>query len=61
MSKLKVTQVKSKIDRSKRQKATLEALGLRKINHSVVHNDSPQIRGMITAVEHLVRVEEVNE
>lgn len=61
MAKLKVTQVKSGIDRPKRQKATLEALGLRKMHQSVVHEDTPQIRGMITKVDHLVQVEEITE
>ena len=61
MAKLKVTQIKSKIDRPKRQKSTLEALGLRKINQSGVHDDTPQIRGMIQKVDHLVTVEEVND
>lgn len=61
MAKLKITQKKSSIDRPKRQKATLEALGLRKINHSVVHEDKPQIKGMIEKVSHLVEVEEVND
>ncbi len=58
MSKLKITQVKSAIDRSKRQKATLTALGLRKINQTVVHNRNEQIEGMVKAVSHLVKVEE---
>ena len=57
--KVKITQVKSKIDRSKRQKATLEALGLRKINQSVEHNVNPQIEGMIIKVAHLIKVEEI--
>ncbi len=57
--KVRITQVKSKIDRSKRQKATLEALGLRKINQSVEHEVNPQIEGMIMKVEHLVKVEEI--
>lgn len=61
MAKLKITQRKSSIDRPKRQKATLEALGLKKINHSVVHEDKPQIKGMIDRVSHLVEVEEVND
>lgn len=61
MAKLKITQRKSSIDRPKRQKATLEALGLRKINHSVVHEDGPQIKGMINRVSHLVEVEEVKD
>lgn len=59
MGKVKITQVKSIIDRSKKQKATIQALGLRKINHSVVHEVTPQIAGMISKVNHLVKVEEV--
>ena len=58
MSKLKITQIKSAIDRSKRQKRTLIALGLRKINQSVVHEGTPQIQGMVHKVNHLVKVEE---
>lgn len=58
MGKVKVTQVKSTIDRSKRQKATIQALGLRKINHSVTHEATPQIMGMIKKVNHLIKVEE---
>ncbi|PSK94840.1 50S ribosomal protein L30 [Taibaiella chishuiensis] len=59
MSKLKVTQVKSGIDRPERQKRTLQALGLRKLNSSVEVVPTPQIQGMITKVLHLVKVEEV--
>jgi large subunit ribosomal protein L30 len=59
MKKLKVKQVKSVIDRPERQKATVKALGLRKINQEVEHNDTPQIRGMIRKVEHLVTFEEI--
>lgn len=59
MSKLKVTQVKSGIDRPERQKRTLKALGLRKLNSSVEVVPTPQIKGMITKVLHLVKVEEV--
>jgi len=59
MAKVKITQVRSKIDRSKRQKRTLEALGLRKINHTVEHSLNPQIEGMIAKVNHLIKVEEV--
>jgi len=59
MSKVKVTQVKSGIDRSERQKRTLQALGLRKLNSSVEVEVNPQIQGMITKVLHLVKVEEV--
>ena len=58
MAKVKVTQVKSGIDRSKRQKATLQALGLRKMNQSVVHELTPSIEGMIKKVSHLVKTTE---
>ena len=58
MARVKVTQIKSAIDRSLRQKRTLEALGLRKINHSVEHEATDAIRGMIRKVGHLVTVEE---
>ena len=61
MAKLKITQVKSVIDRSKRQKATMLALGLRKMNQAVVHEAKPEILGMIRKVDHLVEVEEVND
>jgi len=57
MTKRKVTQVKSSINRTKRQKATLEALGFRKLNHTVEHNDTPEIMGMIEKVSHMVKVE----
>ncbi len=59
--KLKITQVRSTIDRQERQKRTMAALGLRKIRQTVVHNDTPQIRGMIRKVIHLVEVEEIEE
>lgn len=59
MKKVKVTQVKSIIDRSERQKRTMEALGLKKINATVEKEATPQILGMITKVNHLVTVEEV--
>lgn len=58
MAKIKITQVKSTIDRSKRQKATMKALGLKKINHTVEHESNPQILGMIEKVKHLVTVQE---
>ncbi len=61
MVKLKVTQIKSTIDRKEPQKRTITALGLGRIRKSVVHNDTPQIRGMVKAVRHLVTVEEINE
>lgn len=57
--KLRVTQVKSAIGRKEVQKRTLKALGLRRLNHTVVHPDRPEIRGMINRVVHLLEVEEV--
>jgi len=57
MAKVKVTQVKSTIDRPKSQKATMKALGLRKMNQTVEHEGSPQILGMINKIKHLVVVE----
>jgi len=59
MSKLKITQVKSGIDRPERQKRTLKALGLNKMHATVEKEATPQIQGMITKVLHLVKVEEV--
>ncbi len=61
MAKVKVTQVRSIIDRPKRQKETIKALGLRRISHSVEKEATPQIMGMIDKVRHLVTVEEVAE
>ena len=58
MKKVKVTQVKSIIDRSERQKRTMQALGLTKMNQTVEKEATPQILGMITKVNHLVKVEE---
>ena len=60
-NKLKITQVRSGIDRPERQKRTIKALGIRKMNQTVVHADTPQIRGMIGKVSHLVSVEEITE
>lgn len=59
MAKLQVTYKKSAIGYNKRQQKTIRALGLRKINHTVEHDDNPVIRGMIFKVSHLVHVEEV--
>ncbi len=59
MAKLRITQVKSGIDRSKRQKDTLKALGLKKINHTVEQEGTPQILGMVSKVQHLIIVEEI--
>jgi large subunit ribosomal protein L30 len=61
VSKLKVTQIRSLIDRPKDQKSTVRRLGLHRINDSVIKDDRPDIRGMIAKVHHLVRVEEVSE
>ena len=58
MAKLKVTQVRSALGRGVKQQGTIRALGLRRLGHSVVHEDKPEIRGMINAVSHLVEVEE---
>ncbi|HQU72410.1 MAG: 50S ribosomal protein L30 [Calditrichaeota bacterium] len=57
---LKLTQVRSLIGQKKDQKLTVEALGLRRIRHSVIKTDSPQIRGMVFKVRHLVSLEEVD-
>lgn len=58
MAKIKVTLVKSTIGCKKDQIATVKALGLRKIRSVVEHNDTPQIRGMVNKVSHLVKVED---
>jgi large subunit ribosomal protein L30 len=59
MAKIKITQVKSTIDRPKRQKETIKALGIKKMHQVVVHEATPQILGMVHAVNHLLKVEEV--
>jgi large subunit ribosomal protein L30 len=61
MGKIKVTQIRSIIDRPKRQKLTIEALGLGRPNWVKIHNDTPQIRGMIFKVTHLVKCEDIKE
>ena len=58
MKKMKVTQFKSGAHRLKSQKACLKGLGLRRINHSVVVEDTPSTRGMVNRVNYLVKVEE---
>jgi large subunit ribosomal protein L30 len=58
MGKIKVTQVKSAIKRPQNQKRTLEALGLKKLNQVVEHDNTPNILGMVNKVKHLVSVEE---
>jgi large subunit ribosomal protein L30 len=59
MGKIKVTQVKSVIDRPKKQKDTIKALGLKKMNQSVEVEATPQVLGMVKKVAHLVEVEEI--
>jgi large subunit ribosomal protein L30 len=59
MKKIKITQVKSVIDRPERQKRTMEALGLRRMNATVEVAATPQILGMVEKVHHLVKVEEL--
>lgn len=59
MKKLKVTQVRSAINRPLRQKRTIEALGIKKLNQPVEHEATPQVLGMINKVSHLVKVEEI--
>lgn len=61
MGKLKITQVKSIIDRKEDQKRTIQALGLGRPNYSTVKPDNPQIRGMVDKVRHLITVEEIND
>ena len=58
MAKIKITQIKSKIGYSERQKKTLEALGIKKMNQTVELEATPQILGMVTKVRHLVKVED---
>ncbi len=58
--KLKITLVRSLIGRPEDQRAVVRALGLRKLHQTVIHNDSPQINGMVKKVSHLLSVEEMN-
>ena len=60
MTKLKITLTKSGIGNRWDQKRTIEILGLRKLNQSVEHDDTPSIRGMIFKIRHLIEVEETN-
>jgi large subunit ribosomal protein L30 len=60
MARLKVTQLKSKIGAKRNQRESLRSLGLKRINDVVVKEDRPEIRGMIFAVNHMVKVEEVD-
>ena len=59
--KIAITQIRSRIGRPEKHRATLEALGLRRHQKTVIHTDSPNLRGMIKKIPHLIRVEEVEE
>ena len=59
MAKIKITQIKSVIDRNERQKRTIQALGLKRINHSVEVEATPAIIGMVRKVNHLVAIETI--
>jgi len=61
MGRFKITLVRSTADRPRNQKWTARSLGLTRIRKTAVHNDTPQIRGMIAAIRHLVEVEEIGE
>ena len=61
MSRLRITQVRGTIRTRPEHRGTMRALGLRRINASVVRDDSPVLQGMLRRVNHLVKVEEVNE
>jgi large subunit ribosomal protein L30 len=61
MAYLKVTWKKSAIGRTERQRRVIESLGLKRLHHSVVHKDTPSIRGMVHKVTHLLEVEELAE
>ncbi len=59
MAKIRITQVKSIIGSSQRQKRTMEALGLKKMNHTIEKEVSPQVMGMVAKVNHLIKVEQL--
>ncbi len=61
MAQLKITWIRSYIGRPKDQRKVVQALGLRRLHHSVTHGDTPTIRGMVNKVSHLVTVEEIPE
>jgi large subunit ribosomal protein L30 len=58
MARIRIVQVRSALDRGRKQRGTLRALGIKRIGQGVVHEDKPEIRGMIRTVEHLVEVED---
>jgi large subunit ribosomal protein L30 len=59
MAKIRITQIKSKNGMPERQKRTLAALGIRKMHHSVEHEATPQILGMVEKIRHLVKTEDI--
>ena len=59
MARVRIKMIKSVIDQTKRQKATMQALGLRKINQTREHELTPQIEGMINKISHLVTIENI--
>lgn len=59
MARIRITQIKSKNGKPERQKRTLEALGIHKLNHSVEHEATPQILGMVEKIRHLIKVESI--
>ena len=59
MAQVKITLTKSFIKRNQRQRATVQALGLKKLNHSIVKESTPQVQGMINAVAHLLTIEKI--
>lgn len=61
MAKLKITQVRSALSRGAKQRGTIRALGLSRLGQTVLQEDSPEIRGMIRTVEHLIEVEPADE
>jgi len=59
MTKIKIVQIRSRIGSTERQKKTLDALGLKKMHNPVIHEATPQVKGMVRKVAHLVRIEEI--
>lgn len=59
MAKIRITQIKSRNGKPMRQKRTLDALGIHKLNHSVEHEATPEILGMVEKIRHLVRIENI--
>jgi large subunit ribosomal protein L30 len=59
MAKIRITQVRSRNGKPERQKRTLDALGIHKLNHSVEHEATPQILGMVEKVRHLIKIENI--